>query len=93
MDYKIKQYQSFCGKFLRIKVEISQKILDCMDDSSKIELRSSCAEFEEVLHTLLTVYLDEVLDGENEQTSSENQPQTNEEIKPKKGGKPTENEF
>lgn len=93
MDYKIKQYQSFCGKFLRIKVDISQKILDCMEDASKIELRNSCAEFEEVLHTLLTAYLDDVLESENEETSTEKSTQSNEETKPKKGGKLTENEF
>lgn len=93
MDFKVRGYQSFCGEFLRTDVKISQKIIDEMSDDDQMQIRKIVSSFESELFWLLKDYAASVQIKEKELESEETNQETNQETKPKKGGKPTENEF
>lgn len=56
MDWKLKGYQSFSGEFLQTSVKISQRIVDEMNDSDLMEIRSICSDFERQLFAILSHY-------------------------------------
>lgn len=78
MDWKVKNYQSFCGDFLQTTVKISQKIVDKMSDSDLMALRSAVSDSERRIFSILSHYAQQVV-AEHEQTETETETETSEE--------------
>lgn len=64
VDWKVRNYQSFCGEFLQTSVKISQKIIDEMEEDDLIELRLICSKFERELFNFIRHYAAIISDSE-----------------------------
>lgn len=79
MDYKVKQYQSFCGEYLQTNVKISQKVIDEMGDADLMKTREIVSKFESELFWFLKDYAVIVAAREFDKEHGKNYEETSEE--------------